>query len=347
MRSSTSARIVAELVKGQTAVTNIAHASSARLYPKATRSAASFAVGGSRLKSAEVKSVEVSVGQDACLSMTTVQETKVLKSNRGASFSKQLLSASIESGGLFVHVPNAINPGQGSRLSQNHNIQVSPGASAVVVSLLNTNRVQHDKTWSPSINFETESIFSNGPNEIPFLINSLDLGFPRMTGAGNLQGSYASVVAVGPRAAAVANRLRKCSEMIQEGRTHAHGGMLSPLAESTTISNAAASFRTRLQLAGQVYMDISESDSKNGAVVTAKLSAENLEEVIRVLHYCMSPLEHELGEKPYEHQLHSVRTSVVPDLLATAPPAILETLDYRGQQHYAMLQDQLPCEITM
>ena len=115
MRSSTSARIVAELVKGQTAVTNIAHAFSASLYPKATRSAASFAVGGSRLKSAEVKSVEVSVGQDACLSMTTVQETKVLKSNRGASFSKQFLGASIESGGLFVHVTECHKPRTGQQ----------------------------------------------------------------------------------------------------------------------------------------------------------------------------------------------------------------------------------------
>lgn len=339
--SSTPARIVAELVKGKTAITNVAHSAGARLYPNASRQAASFTVGGSRLKSDHTKSIEVAVGKDASLSMTTAQETSVLRSRRGASFAKQELQATVAEGGLYVHTPNAINPGKDSRLSQCHNVQLSQGASAVVVDLLNCARVQHDESWSPSHNHESESIFAYD-NDIPFQITSLDLGFPRMTGPGNLQGSYASVVAVGPRAAAVSERLHKSVEMIQEGAVHAHGGKLSPLADAYRLttggSSAINSFNSSLQLHGQVYMEVSDSESAHGTVTTAKFSGENVEEIVRVLHHCLSPLEHELGEAPYANQLHSMSTSVVPDLLATAPPAILETLDWKGQQHYAMLQ---------
>ena len=66
------ARIRAQVVKGHTAITNITHGVGTRLYP-AIRShrAAACSVGGSRLKGGEMKDIDVAVGTDAALSITS------------------------------------------------------------------------------------------------------------------------------------------------------------------------------------------------------------------------------------------------------------------------------------
>lgn len=113
------------------------------------QSAANYVISGSsRLKSGEIKAVEVTVGSGASLSLSSSEGVRVVPEPRKEGFSRQDFNCCVESGGLFVQAPSAISIGEGSRLKQSYNITLQDSsASAIIVDVCDTRRVQTQVHW--------------------------------------------------------------------------------------------------------------------------------------------------------------------------------------------------------
>lgn len=298
-----TARIVAEVVAGRTALTGLTHAPRSRLYPNVpqlatSNKAASVSVGGNRLKNGDAKKVEVVVGQHASLSLSTIQENTVLKDVVGTS---QELDVNVSNGGLFVHVPNQLIPNASSHYKQRRRISLEPGASAVIVNICNARRVRSDSTWSPSFAFDSETTYfsSNESSALPFLTSSMFDGIQQ----NSLDSAFASIVAVGPRAQVVRDSLSKFSDSLES--------RYSSDQNPEWFSTYSAGHKSKQLLVGAINIDIREIQTAHGPVSIAKCNAELVEELITVLSECLQPLEDQLGMAPYAKLANCARTTVL------------------------------------
>jgi hypothetical protein len=234
---------------------------------------------GGRLKQGDVRAIEVEVAENAKLSLSTIQAIKL---NSRTEQCGQEINAKVAKGGLFVHAPLAVAPSSNSFYKQRRTIQLEPEASAVVVNICDASSVAQDDAWSPAFGFNSQTRFiSNNSTDPafswrgPFLATSLfndsklGIATPRV---------QASVTAVGPRS-------RQVQDML----------------ESFNSSCAGTPF-------DEIQMICTTEDSPNGRVTTAKIGATTIEQLIRVLHECLSPLEQELGTAPYTGAVHASST---------------------------------------
>jgi hypothetical protein len=75
---------------------------------------------------------------------------------------------------------------------------------------------------------------------------------------------------------------------------------------------AVASTHHALGLQGDVHLAVQDVQLSSGELVVARIGAEFREDMHRMLHHCLSPLEKEIGAVPYERTLHAAKTAVGP-----------------------------------
>lgn len=251
-----------------------------------------------------MKELHVSVGARAALGITSnglrlVPKTIVNKIEDADAV--QNMTAFVEEDGLLVHTPGAIDFASSTRLSQRHDVWLGTGASAVVVDMFDTRRAQHEGGWPHHSFCGTESRYFRSDIEHictqqPFFISTTNLADPAAYRVG--QAGCATVIAVGPRANSVRQQLRKCADAlaaVESGGAIPTGSSLPPLA-------------------GGVRMEVSEHECEIEVVTEARIGAQHLEELVRVLHHCLQPLHADLGTIPYRDSLLAAATLVVPEL---------------------------------
>jgi len=83
----------------------------------------------------------------------------------------------------------------------------------------------------------------------------------------------------------------------------------------------------KLGFLGQVHLAIQDVSLRSGDLVVARMGSESKEDMHRLLHHCLQPLEDQLGYRPYARHLHAASTAQP----ANHPP-VFHIPDQRFQQ---------------
>lgn len=292
------AEVTATVVEGRSVLSRLVHASPLRVQPMPTaaaqRAGAAAAViasvGGGLLGDDDV-SVAVSVDSDATLWIGTQSSTKVYKKRRrpfwtGQSSSKTRVrvEARVAEGGLLVWAPDPTVPYRCSSFASNNVFRIDPGGSLVSVDWVQAgrSRMSGGERWV----FDSYTSRTKWVMQGSRIVDAVELdGDSRHSFDINGPREAAATVAVaGPRAAAVAARLRAAAiDMAQ--RTGARvTGIVEPI-----------------ELSAQVTLGVSTI----GDFSLARLVAADTEDVYRLLRHCLGPLSEYLGLEPYADRVYA------------------------------------------
>ncbi|GAB5373298.1 hypothetical protein AAMO2058_001738900 [Amorphochlora amoebiformis] len=133
--------------------------------------------------------------------------------------------------------------------------------------------------------------------------------------------SFASVIIAGPRTVNLAANVERVARQVNVQLGKSEGLRISPKwalgkdATLTSPSDPAKPTTSLPPLEKKVIMSVSrhdaeidlqlDSDTIQVPVVVARIASESAEDIIRVLHHCLAPLESELGEAPYHDRIHA------------------------------------------
>ena len=116
-----------------------------------------------------------------------------------------------------------------------------------------------------------------------------------MDTGGVARNAFASLVAVGPRASAVAERMHATAlRLADEG-----GVLVAARGEEMAL--------TLPQLAGSVVFGVSDvaADGVAPPFTVGRIAAESVQDVVRIVRECVAPLEAQLGVVPYDGRIHA------------------------------------------
>eukprot|EP00929_Paragymnodinium_shiwhaense_P084146 TRINITY_DN44983_c0_g1_i1.p1 TRINITY_DN44983_c0_g1~~TRINITY_DN44983_c0_g1_i1.p1 ORF type:complete len:679 (+),score=139.52 TRINITY_DN44983_c0_g1_i1:86-2122(+) len=343
-------RIKAEVVAGVTRLTEIGHSAPARLFPVMSPGvekvgAAGFFLGGygGGVLGGDHVQLDVRVGAGATLLGRTQGTTKIYRTNRLASV--QLLEAEIDCEGLLVLAPDAIMPFKDARYEQRQRFYLAEGASAVVVDGVSCGRASRGERWdfrhfsSSSEYFDaatkefertSEPSSSSSARAMPFLSDAIVMDAPERGGSnwsmdlgGVERDAFASVVAIGPRAAKVAAELGRVAAAVAARNGARVAGETAPASGPGSSSGYPDVHEIALPtLGGAVCMGVSHGiPGGRSDVAMARIVGELPEDVLRVVAACLSPLEEAVGEGPYADRLHGTSAAARPHYAPAEPTA--------------------------
>lgn len=338
--------------RGGTALTRVVHRQPARLLPMDTAEAGKAgavwcAIGGygGGLLGGDHIDTRVTVAKGAKLCLTTQASTKVYRAKPDGRPAAQSLSAAVNDAGLLVLAPDPLVPFAGSGYRQNQSFCLSRGASAVVVDWLGSGRSAIGERWAFN-SYRSRSSYRCVPEDagdaLKDNVGGTEQGEVAMVDAVTIDGipprcmlpgsttrnagvahgfdlagvsrnTTASIVAVGPRTAEVADRLRFAARILTARRARTRG---------SSVSEANGNF-SMPEFGGDIHVGVSDiptralagdaPNSKGPVFTVGRIVAASTEDVYRLLHACLTPLCTELGAVPYADRIHGSS--------ALAPPA--------------------------
>lgn len=287
-----SAHLKVSRVGRRSEIVRLSHSSPVRLLPMATAAAersgtawcALGSFGGGFLGGDEVD-VDVHMEKDTVLTMTTQASTKVYQAKADGRAALQRLTATVGPGGLLVLSPDPLVPFAQSSYSQHLRFVLAADASAVVVDWLGAGRVAKGERWA----FKEYRSRMEFCWEEDHLVESLALRSCDFPHSAPPFAASVTVFAVGPLAQPVARRLRAMAVTLAARRGARVGEDFEAQGPSVT---------------GQAVMGVTEDRCTVG-----RLMAEKSEDVYRILHHCLLPLEEHLGVEPYADRVHGIAPS--------------------------------------
>eukprot|EP00037_Helgoeca_nana_P020057 m.198016 g.198016 ORF g.198016 m.198016 type:complete len:602 (-) comp25113_c0_seq1:15-1820(-) len=299
-------RVAAAVVGGRTAIVDCTHCYPSRAFPTTPPEAAEVGAAGvivsghgGGLLGGDTYAVDVDVGDAATLLLQSQSATKVFQRREATNFrpTQTRTTISVGNGGLVVLAPDCIVPFRNSELHAALDLELrSPTASAVVVDAVSAGRVALGERWhlhrlTQKARYRRRRLSSSsdaGPHPSDAILDvalALHRGdAARMLDfAGVSHDAFASVVAVGPRAAAVIDHAeslrqnRMATEQPRRGRIGSTGPVPS---WSLSVSR----------------LDSSAGDSPAAVI---KVVAQHAEQLYCSLRTVLSPLESALGVAPY------------------------------------------------
>lgn len=293
------AEVTATVLEGRSVLSRLVHASPLRVQPMPTaaaqRAGAAAAViasvGGGLLGDDDV-SVTVSVDSDATLWIGTQSTTKVYKkrrrpfwTGRPSSKTRVRVEASVAPGGLLVWAPDPTVPYRCSSFASTSVFEIGSGGSLVSVDWMQAgrSRMSGGERWVFDSYTSRTAWVMQGSRIVDAVEldgnsrHSFDINGPRETAA--------TVAVAGPRAAAVAARLRAAAiDMAQRTGARVAGNVVEPI-----------------ELSAHVTLGVSTV----GDFALARLVAADTEDVYRLLRHCLSPLSQYLGLAPYADRVYA------------------------------------------
>ena len=325
--------LTASVEQGATRLTRVSHRAPARLLPMRTAAAraaggavcALGSYGGGLLGGDEV-ALHVHARRGASLALTTQASTKVYRARGDGRAAKQTLDATVEEGALLVVAPDAIVPYWDAAYEGHQRFTLERGASVVAVEWMGAGRVGRGERWAFR-EYASRSEVRLGDGAPAALVEAVALRGGASGGASDAfdiggveRDTVASVIAVGPRAAAVGERLRDAAARLAARRMRAArsgGGIKSAALDDADEAPGERGF----ELFGDVIVGASEvpcgaaadADGDELVATVARVVAQYPEDVSRLLWHCLRPLEDDFGAAPYADRVHAA---------ATAPPAL-------------------------
>ncbi|CAE8639709.1 unnamed protein product [Polarella glacialis] len=308
--------------------------------------------GGGLLGGDEVD-LKISVGAGASLALVTQASTKVYRAKRDKRPAVQRLEACVGAGGLLVFAPDPLVPFAESWYKQRLSFRLQDckeeadrgaedgsqeasaplaSASAVVVDWIGAGRVAAGERWAfdsyssrTEFRWQTESTggSSSSTASQPDLVEALELGAGNSGLRSAVPESVAgfdaalTVVAAGPRAEAVAARLRIAAVLLAARA----GARVAPRHRASTAAEEKAEDAESFELpelSGRIAMGVTAGVKAAGAtyggsVTVARIMADRTEDVYRLLHACLKPLAAALGSAPYSDRVHGHGPMAVDD----------------------------------
>jgi len=100
--------------------------------------------------------------------------------------------------------------------------------------------------------------------------------------------------------------------------------------------DGVADTHLKLGFLGQVHLAIQDVSLRSGDLVVARVGSESKEDMHRLLHYCLQPLEDQLGYRPYARHIHAASTAQP----AIEPPVFHIPDQGSRQQSHGMIHVQ-------
>jgi len=98
------------------------------------------------------------------------------------------------------------------------------------------------------------------------------------------------------------------------------GSRVEQVVETFRALNGNPSTHKALGLHGDAHMALQEVKQSTANLVVVRMSTEHREDMYRMLHHCLGPLEKQLGVAPYARMLNSAHTVQMGHVLFNATP---------------------------
>lgn len=158
---------------------------------------------GGGLVDGDAIALDVRVDDDAGALLGTQASTKVYRSERG---SRQSLDADVGSRALLVVVPDPVACFGGARYTQRNAVQLADEASLVLVDAMTCGRAAHGERWKLA-RYETTTRVTRADRDVVRDALLIDPSHGELDARMGRCNSLATVVAVGPRARPIVDRL--------------------------------------------------------------------------------------------------------------------------------------------
>ncbi|KAJ8602511.1 hypothetical protein CTAYLR_001275 [Chrysophaeum taylorii] len=300
------AKVEARLVGGRSVLSRSVHASPLRVQPMPTASARRAkaaaaviaSVGGGLLADDDVQ-VEVSVGAGATLWLGTQASTKIYKKRRTPYWSGAAAAATrsrfeARVAGTLVYAPDPCVPYRGSAYAGTSRYVLEPGASLVTVDWVQAGRVRMrgGERWVLE-SFSSRATWQIGDDESAADAVVLDAHSRRGFDLGGTRRDATATLAV-VGLPEVASRCLKAARAI----ARRSGARVVDEDEDEDFPS----------LASPVALGCSSA----GKLLVARLVAADSEDIYRVLHHVLLPLEAALGSAPYADRIYGSSSRVSP-----------------------------------
>ena len=291
--------------------------------------------------------LEFSVGPSATLGIITQGSNRIYKISSSRSKSNQQqqrieaasslypsgdenttcrasLQASIGKNGFMVMAPDPCVPFSSSSFVQHQTIEMEKGASAILVDWYGAGRVANGERWELKRLESRSSLFYKG-DDIPFLVESVALDRRFASSQEDPFGfddthdfecnAFCSVILHVSQVNSVMKRFASLQECIVTQYTRIRRTDFTAAVDDISDNSKFAPKELLDSLGGRVFMGISqiqkENDREKCETYVVRVVATSNEDIYRVLHSCMQPLQPLFGVEFYRDRIPA-STSVAP-----------------------------------
>ena len=320
-----------------TRLTQVSHKAPTRLIPlpkssvhKAGAAICALSNYGAGMLQGDTSEISVNVEKGAKLGITTQGTSRIYSQRNNLADDERVcrvvLNAKVENGGLCVVSPDPISLFSGSSFVQQQTLEIHPQSSVVLVDWFSSGRYRNGERWNFDYLKSTTSLHwlvndgnSSGDTQIqsiPFLQDSVGMDYRIRTQDSDPFGvdkinSFASLILYGDQSSPV---LRAC-ETVQDKLTESHTRIRTrgPIHEKEQPSQTDGDLDHVLDsLSGRVCMGVSRvslGDPQNSAHVV-RLAATTNEDIYRIFHHCLLPLESSFGYQFYKDRIHATTSEI-------------------------------------
>ena len=318
MHGRGACKLTASLVRGRTALTHVQHAAPARLLPLENAALSEALAAGCALSSyggghvgGDSLEYDIAVEQDATLFVCTQSSAKVYRARGDGLRSSVSTRLEVADGGLAVMAPDPVVPFRNSRfVSTTEVVLQGRGASVVAVEAMGCGRLDGGERWCfDSVEQRLTLTYGSAAASLPTtpiapvltdattLLPARDGGGTEAFDMGGIEyNAYASVLAAGPRAAAVMERIeavcRGGEGSAQSNQAHHQQGPAAVLWGCSTVPLADGSGGS--------------GGDGSGACLLARVVAVDVESLYVALWQCLEPATRDIGVRAYDDRLHFV-----------------------------------------
>ena len=323
-----------------TRLTQVSHKAPTRLIPlpkssvyKAGAAICALSNYGAGMLQGDTSEISVNVEKGARLGITTQGTSRIYSQHRNLAdddrVCRVVLNAKVEQGGLCVLTPDPISLFSVSSFVQQQTIEIHPQSSAILVDWFSSGRYRNGERWEFDYLKSTTSLYwledddspgirnASSEQPIPFLQDSVSLDYRIQSKDSDPFGverinSFASLILYGDQVETVVRTCEKLQDRLTA--THTRIRTRAPQLHEDEINDAVGDDVDHLlsSLAGRVCLGISRvplGEEKADAHVV-RLAATTNEDIYRIFHHCLLPLESSFGYQFYKDRIHAAASEI-------------------------------------
>eukprot|EP00934_Nitzschia_sp_Nitz4_P005809 Nitzschia sp. Nitz4//scaffold73_size107353//52647//54683//NITZ4_004320-RA/size107353-processed-gene-0.26-mRNA-1//-1//CDS//3329557476//5799//frame0 len=289
---------------------------------------------------------------NARLGVTTQGASRIYTPNHRGPPTKSTLQATVDPDALLVWAPDPCSLFRSSSFQQRQTVRLHPTSSLALIDWFSSGRYRNGEQWAfDSLSAQTSLRMmlppddKDSPEEVPFLHDAVHLHLSsdvpnaqQSLGVSEFQ-TFASLILYGDQVEQVAQQCRFLSDALLSQHTRIR---ISNTKNNNNTSNddsdayldaspSGKDLLASLGLSGRVCMGISEvplpasitaSSSASpscSSVHVVRLAAMTNEDLYRVFHHCLLPLQDNFGMQFYKERIRA-QASEIPPLHAPTPP---------------------------
>lgn len=256
-----------------------------------------FMIGfGGGYVSGDCVNVSLDVKEDASCCLRTQGTTKVFESVRGA-ICRQTITSTLDSGSLLVYVPDPTSCFASSVFEQVQKYMLVAGASCVIVDMYSSGRKNQNENWSAKRIRNRIEVYID--DDLKFLENMKleshdNLALPS---SNRVKSSiFGTIVIAGPRTKVLDDTLNALSQ-----RQSFHEYQLKRKHTRTTNTSSNANKKDLISESA-----LASVSTLSGGINLVRFCAQGAEDAFSFLHDTLSPLNQEIGFRPYSDRIHFV-----------------------------------------